>query len=137
MRHRNRIKKLGLPADQRKALLRSLATQLFLHGEIETTVTRAKVLVEFASPVVTYAKRAYAKRGNLNDVRMASKRLYKVKTGNIIQSAKGNDIEETVLRKVFAEIGPRYAERNGGYMRVLKTHRRRGDNTQMAIVQLV
>ena len=132
MRHRNRIKKLGLPADQRKALLRSLATQLFLHGEIETTVTRAKVLVEFASPVVTYAK-----RGNLNDVRMASKRLYKVKTGNIIQSAKGNDIEETVLRKVFAEIGPRYAERNGGYMRVLKTHRRRGDNTQMAIVQLV
>jgi large subunit ribosomal protein L17 len=132
MRHRNRIKKLGLPADQRKALLRSLATQLFLHGEIETTVTRAKVLVEFASPVVTYAK-----RGNLNDVRMASKRLYKVKTGNIIQSAKGNDIEETVLRKVFAEIGPRYAERNGGYIRVLKTHRRRGDNTQMAIVQLV
>lgn len=132
MRHRNRIKKLGLPADQRKALLRSLATQLFLHGEIETTVTRAKVLVEFASPVVTYAK-----RGNLNDVRMASKRLYKVKTGNIIQSAKGNDIEETVLRKVFSEIGPRYAERNGGYMRVLKTHRRRGDNTQMAIVQLV
>ena len=121
-----------MPADQRKALLRSLATQLFLHGEIETTVTRAKVLVEFASPVVTYAK-----RGNLNDVRMASKRLYKVKTGNIIQSAKGNDIEETVLRKVFAEIGPRYAERNGGYIRVLKTHRRRGDNTQMAIVQLV
>jgi large subunit ribosomal protein L17 len=132
MRHRNRIKKLGLPADQRKALMRSLATQLFLHGEIETTVTRAKVLVSFASPVITYAK-----RGNLNDVRMASKRLYKVKTGQIIESAKGNPIEETVLRKVFAEIGPRYAERQGGYIRVLKTHRRRGDNTQMAIVQLV
>lgn len=132
MRHRNRTKKLGLPADQRKALMRSLATQLFLHGEIETTVTRAKVLVSFASPVITYAK-----RGNLNDVRMASKRLYKVKTGQIIESAKGNPIEETVLRKVFAEIGPRYAERQGGYIRVLKTHRRRGDNTQMAIVQLV
>ena len=132
MRHRNRVKKLGLPVDQRKALMRSLATQLFLHGEIETTVTRAKVLVSFASPVITYAK-----RGNLNDVRMASKRLYKVKTGQIIESAKGNPIEETVLRKVFAEIGPRYAERQGGYIRVLKTHRRRGDNTQMAIVQLV
>ncbi|MFN9691058.1 MAG: 50S ribosomal protein L17 [Vampirovibrionales bacterium] len=132
MRHRNRVKKLGLPVDQRKALMRSLATQLFLHGEIETTVTRAKVLVSFASPIVTYAK-----RGNLNDVRMASKRLYKVKTGQVIESAKGNPIEETVLRKVFAEIGPRYAERQGGYIRVLKTHRRRGDNTQMAIVQLV
>ena len=132
MRHRNRLKKLGLPVDQRKALMRSLATQLFLHGEIETTVTRAKVLVSFASPIVTYAK-----RGNLNDVRMASKRLYKVKTGQVIESAKGNPIEETVLRKIFAEIGPRYAERQGGYIRVLKTHRRRGDNTQMAIVQLV
>jgi large subunit ribosomal protein L17 len=132
MRHRNRVKKLGLPVDQRKALMRSLATQLFLHGEIETTVTRAKVLVSFASPIVTYAK-----RGNLNDVRMASKRLYKVKTGQVIESAKGNPIEETVLRKIFAEIGPRYAERQGGYIRVLKTHRRRGDNTQMAIVQLV
>ena len=132
MRHRNRIKKLGLPVDQRKALMRSLATQLFLHDEIETTVTRAKVLVSFASPIVTYAK-----RGNLNDVRMASKRLYKVKTGRVIESAKGNPIEETVLRKIFAEIGPRYAERQGGYIRVLKTHRRRGDNTQMAIVQLV
>ncbi len=132
MRHRNRVKKLGLPVDQRKALMRSLATQLFLHGEIETTVTRAKVLVSFASPIVTYAK-----RGNLNDVRMASKRLYKVKTGQVIESAKGNPVEETVLRKIFAEIGPRYAERQGGYIRVLKTHRRRGDNTQMAIVQLV
>jgi large subunit ribosomal protein L17 len=132
MRHRNRVKKLGLPVDQRKALMRSLATQLFLHGEIETTVTRAKVLVSFASPIVTYAK-----RGNLNDVRMASKRLYKVKTGQVIESAKGNPIEETVLRKIFAEIGPRYADRQGGYIRVLKTHRRRGDNTQMAIVQLV
>jgi large subunit ribosomal protein L17 len=132
MRHRNRVKKLGLPVDQRKALMRSLATQLFLHGEIETTVTRAKVLVSFASPIVTYAK-----RGNLNDVRMASKRLYKVKTGQVIESAKGNPIEETVLRIIFAEIGPRYAERQGGYIRVLKTHRRRGDNTQMAIVQLV
>jgi large subunit ribosomal protein L17 len=132
MRHRNRVKKLGLPVDQRKALMRFLATQLFLHGEIETTVTRAKVLVSFASPIVNYAK-----RGNLNDVRMASKRLYKVKTGQVIESAKGNPIEETVLRKIFAEIGPRYAERQGGYIRVLKTHRRRGDNTQMAIVQLV
>ncbi|XVJ51493.1 MAG: 50S ribosomal protein L17 [Vampirovibrio sp.] len=132
MRHRNRIKKLGLPVDQRKALLRSLATELFLHGEIETTVTRAKVLVSFASPVITYAK-----RGNLTDVRMASKRLQRVRTGRVFESAKGNPVEETVLRKVFAEIGPRYADRNGGYIRVLKTHRRRGDNTQMAIVQLV
>jgi len=136
MRHRNRVKKLGLPVDQRKALMRSLATQLFLHGEIETTVTRAKVLISFASPVITYAKK-YNADANVSYVRMASKRLYKVKTGQVIESAKGNPIEETVLRKVFAEIGPRYAERQGGYIRVLKTHRRRGDNTQMAIVQLV
>jgi large subunit ribosomal protein L17 len=132
MRHRNRLKKLGRPADQRKAMLRALTTQLFLHGEIETTISRAKVLVSEASRVVTWAK-----RGDLHAIRLASRLMYKVNTGNVFQSVKGNDVQETVLRKVFQEIGPRYKEREGGYIRVLKTHRRRGDNTQMALVQLV
>jgi large subunit ribosomal protein L17 len=132
MRHRNRIKKLNLAADQRKALMRSLTTQLILHGEIETTLTRAKVLVSHASRVVTWAK-----RGDLHAVRLAARVLYRVETGNVFESEKGSPVKETVLRKLFAEVGPRYADRNGGYIRVLKTHRRRGDNVQMALVQLV
>jgi large subunit ribosomal protein L17 len=132
MRHRNRVRKLGLAADQRKALLRSLVTQLFLHEEIITTVPRAKALVSEASRVVTWAK-----RGDLAAVRLASRILYRVETGKTFDSKNGKPMPETVLRKVFAEMGARYQERQGGYVRVLKLGRRRGDNTQMALVQLV
>ncbi len=132
MRHRNRIHKLNLPADQRKALLRGLATQLILHGEIETTLPRARALVSVASRVITWAK-----RGDLHAVRLAARVLYRVETGHVFESAKGKPVRETVLRKLFSEVGPRYQEREGGYIRILKTHRRRGDNTQMALVQLV
>lgn len=132
MRHRNRVRKLGLAADQRKALMRSLVTQLFLHEEIVTTVPRAKALISEASRVVTWAK-----RGDLHAVRLASKILYRVHTGNAVETKNGKQMPETVLRKVFAEVGPRYQERHGGYVRVLKLGRRRGDNTQMALVQLV
>ncbi|MCS6267238.1 MAG: 50S ribosomal protein L17 [Vampirovibrio sp.] len=132
MRHRNKLKKLSRPADQRKALLRALTTQLFLHGEIMTTLTRAKALIPEASKVVTWAK-----RGDLHAVRLASKKLYRVHTGETFPSRNGKPLQETVLRKVFKEIGPRYEAREGGYVRVVKAPNRRGDNAPMAIVQLV
>jgi large subunit ribosomal protein L17 len=135
MRHRKRLAKLGKPADQRKALLRSLATQLFLHGEIVTTVTRAKALISFASPIITYAK---APSSLQHAARMISKRIYSVKTEETFESKNGKAMPVTVLRKILRDIGPRYVDRPGGYIRVLKVgQRRQGDAARMALVQLV
>lgn len=132
MRHRNRLRKLSRPADQRKAMLRSMATSLFLHGEIVTTLTRAKALVAYASRIVTWAR-----KGDLHSVRLASRFIYRVKTERTFESRNGKQLPVTVLRHLFEEIGPRYKERNGGYIRIIQAPPRRGDNAKMAVVQLV
>ena len=132
MRHRNRLKKLSRPADQRKAMLRSLATSLFIHGEIITTETRAKELIKFASRLITYGK-----KGDLASVRMAKRFLYHQYTGEMVEVAEGKELPETALHRLFHVIAPRYQERAGGYIRRLRAPARRGDNADMAIVQLV
>jgi large subunit ribosomal protein L17 len=132
MRHRCRLSKLGLPADQRKAMIRSLTTSLFLHGEIITTLKRAKALQSEASKVVTLAK-----RGDLHAVRQVARKVFRVHTGGVVETKRGNMMPETVLRKIFASVGPKFQDRQGGYIRVLRAPRRRGDNAEMALVQLV
>lgn len=132
MRHRNRLRKLGLPADQRKAMIRSLTTSLFLHGEIVTTLPRARALAIEASRVVTLAK-----RGDLHAVRQVSKKIFRVHTGDLVETKTGKFLPETVLRKIFHSVGPKFKTREGGYVRVLRAPRRRGDNAEMALVQLV
>lgn len=121
MRHQNRIKKLGRPADQRKAMIRAMATALFTHGQIRTTLTRAKVLRSYAEKIITFAK-----RGDLHARRLVAAQIYDQQAG-----------EQTVLQKLFAEIGPKYKETNGGYTRIYKIGCRRGDNAEMALIQLV
>lgn len=120
MRHRNRIKKLGRPQDQRKAMLRSMVTSLFMHGEIKTTLTRAKVLKSYAEKLISFAK-----RGDLHARRQVAGQIYDQQAG-----------ETTVLQKLFSEIGPKYKEINGGYTRIYKIGNRRGDNAEMALIQL-
>ena len=120
MRHQKRVKKLGRPQDQRKAMLRSMATSLFMHGQIRTTVTRAKVLKSYAEKLITFAK-----RGDLHARRLVAGQIYDQEIG-----------ETTVLRKLFAEIGPKYKETNGGYTKIYKIGARRGDNAEMALIQL-
>lgn len=132
MRHRKRVAKLNKPADQRKAMLRSLTTQLFLHGEVMTTHARAKALEKEASRVITWAK-----RGDLHSVRLAARKLYREFTGEFVETRNGKFMPQTVLWAVMNEVGPRYANRNGGYVRVLAAPPRRGDNAPMALVQLV
>jgi large subunit ribosomal protein L17 len=132
MRHQNRLKKLGRPADQRKAMLRSLSTSLFLHGEITTTLTRAKALVSEASRVVTWAK-----KGDVPAVRLAARWIFNVKTDKTFMSRHDKPLPVTLLRYIFEEVGPRYKDRNGGYIRIIQAPPRRGDNAKMAIVQLV
>lgn len=109
-------RKLGKPTDQRVAMLRAMTTYLLENGQIKTTVSRAKEVAPIAEKMITLAKNA-----NLANYRRALSWLTK----------------EDVAKKLFDEIGPKYASRNGGYTRVVKIGPRRGDAAEMAIVQLV
>ena len=109
-------RKLGRPTDHRKAMLRAMVTYLLENGQIETTVTRAKEVRSMAEKMITIAK--------TNDLQ-AKRQVMSYVT------------KEDVAKKLFDEISPKYAERNGGYTRIIKTGPRRGDAAEMAIIQLV
>jgi large subunit ribosomal protein L17 len=116
MRHRCRVKKLSKPTDQRRALLRSLATELIRHGRITTTLIRAKVLRSEVDKMITLAK-----NGSL-----AARR-----------EALGYIFDKQLVHALFEQAPTRYGNRQGGYTRILHTVPRRGDNAQMAIIELV
>lgn len=141
MRHQCNRHHLGKAQDQRKALLRALATELFMHGEIKTTISRAKALKPYAESLITLAK-----KGDLNSRRTALKYIYDRETGRYMnietkevvdEKAECKKMPETVLRKLFSEIGKNYQDRNGGYTRIYNLPPRRGDATKMALIQLV
>lgn len=114
--------KLGRNSDQRKALLRDLVTDLIIYDRIVTTEAKAKELRKIADKMVTLAK-----NGSLAARRQAAETVR-------FETAGEN---QTALQKLFAEIGPRYAERKGGYTRIIKTEPRRGDGAPMAIIEFV
>lgn len=115
MRHHCRVNKLGKPADQRKALLRSLATELIRHGRITTTKTRAKAVRSDVEKMISLAK----------DGSLAARR-----------QAMGHLYDKQLVHALFEQAGTRYGDRSGGYTRILRTVRRRGDNAEMAIIEL-
>lgn len=116
MRHRCRVPQLGKPADQRKALLRALATELIRHGRITTTKVRAKAVRAEVEKMITLAK-----NGSLASRRQALGYIY----------------DKQLVHSLFEGVQERYGDRNGGYTRVLRTVPRRGDNSEMAIIELV
>ena len=116
-------RRLGRTADHRKAMLRNMATSLIQHGQIETTEMKAKEISAVMDSLVTLAK-----KGDLHARRQAAA---------YVRNVEVDDQGTTALQKLFNEIGPAYAERNGGYTRVVKTRIRRGDAAPMAIVQFV
>ena len=109
-------RKLGRTSDHRKAMLRAMVTFLLENGKIETTVTRAKEVRIMAEKMITLGK-----EGSLHSKRQVF--AYVTKEG--------------VAKKLFDEIAPKYADRNGGYTRIVKIGPRRGDAAEMAIIQLV
>jgi len=109
-------RKLGKPTDQRMAMLRAMTTYLLENGQIKTTVSRAKEVAPAAEKMITLAK-----KNNLAAYRQALSFLTK----------------EAVAKKLFDQVGPKYAERTGGYTRVVRIGPRRGDAAEMAVVQLV
>ena len=145
MRHQSKKHHLGKAQDQRNALLRSLATELILHGEIKTTMARAKALKPYAENIITLAK-----QGTLHSRRLAAKFIFDKETGKFMNFETGEVLEgvekadkekkavaQTILRKLFAETGKKYANRNGGYTRIYRMPPRRGDASEMALIQLV
>ncbi len=111
-----KLRKLGRPTDHRKAMLRNLVTSLLRNGKIETTETRAKETRRMAEKMITLAK-----RGDLHARRQVLAYVY----------------DETVVKNLFDEIAPKYADRNGGYTRMLKLGPRRGDAAEVVILELV
>ncbi len=142
MRHMCKKHTLGKAQDQRKALLRSLATELFVHGEITTTLARAKALKPYAEKIITLAK-----KGDLHSIRQAARYIYNKETGKYMDLASGEVFDapqadkklasQTVLRKLFVIIGKQYSQKNGGYTRIYHLPPRRGDASEMALIQLV
>src|SRR5690606_16077478 len=116
MRHRKKGRQLSRTASHREALLRDVATSLIRHGRIHADAAKAKDLRPFAERLITLAK-----RGDLHSRRLAARKI------------QDND----VLFALFDSIGPRFAERPGGYTRVLKVGHRQGDGAEMAFIELV
>ena len=115
MRHRCRVPQLGKPADQRRALVRTLTTELIRHGRITTTKARARVVRTEAERMITLAK-----DGSLAARRQAMGYLY----------------DKQLVHALFEQVPSRYSDRQGGYTRILRTVHRRGDNAEMAIIEL-
>jgi len=116
VRHRNKGKKLSRTSTHRRALLRNLATSLFLHERVETTTTKAKELRPYAERLITLAR-----RGDVHARRIAGRKIQ----------------DRDVLGKLFDDIAPRYAARPGGYTRILKLGNRKGDAAEMSLIELV
>ncbi|MFW5888778.1 MAG: 50S ribosomal protein L17 [Bacillota bacterium] len=113
--------KLNRNSANRKALIRDLATQLIMHGRIETTLVKAKEVRRTVEKLITLAK-----KGDLNSIRIAEKTVRELKID-----------DKYAIVKLAEELGPKYKDRNGGYTRIYKTGPRLGDSSPMAIIELV
>jgi large subunit ribosomal protein L17 len=116
MRHGNSNRKLNRTSSHRAAMFRNMTNSLLRHEIIRTTLPKAKELRKYAEPLITLSKSA-----TLANRRLAFNRLR----------------DRDIVGKLFAELGPRYNTRNGGYLRILKCGFRNGDNAPMALVELV
>ena len=116
MRHRVKGRQLSRKSSHRRALMRNMATALFRHGRIETTTAKAKELRPYVEKLITLAK-----RGGLSNRRLAQSRL----------------MDDAQLVKLFDVLAPRYANRNGGYTRIIKAGIRASDAAPIAIIEFV
>lgn len=116
MRHRRRGRRLSRTSQHRRAMLRNMATSLFQHDGIETTVAKAKELRPFAERLITLAR-----RGDLHARRQVERHIR----------------DRAVSGKLFGELGPRFASRPGGYTRIVKLGHRVGDGAEMARIELL
>lgn len=123
-------RKLGRTSAHRKSMLRNLTTDLLVNGKIVTTETRAKEVRKFADKMITLGK-----KGDLTARRRAAAFMMDVVAD--VKEDGDKVVVQTALQKLFDDVAPRYAERNGGYTRILKMEQRRGDAAKMVVLELV
>ncbi len=116
MRHNRKKNRMNRPADQRKAALRALATNLLREKQINTTLANARAALPEIEKLITLAK-----RGDLHAIRQAAAVLY----------------DKAVLKDLFASVAERYKDKNSGFLRIVKNGNRRGDNAPLAILQMI
>ena len=116
MRHRRNVTKLNRTESHRKALLKNLVSQLFVHERLRTTEVKAKAVRPFAERLITMAK-----NNTVQSRRNVSKHLS----------------DKAIVKKLFDELSPRFKDRPGGYTRIMKLSNRQGDNARMSIIELV
>ena len=116
MIHQKKGRKFGREKGQRRAFMKSLATALVMKGKIKTTLTRAKELRHFAERLVTYGK-------NTNKITAFRK--------------VGQTLSKIAAKKLMTDVAPKYAERNGGYTRVIKSGQRKSDSAEMAFIEFI
>jgi large subunit ribosomal protein L17 len=139
MRHKVHGRRLSRDSAHRKALLRNLISELICHEKVMTTEAKARMLRPAAEKVITKAKRGLEKGkdnppAEVHARRLLANRVTRVRT---IEDEDGDLYDIDVVQKLFNEIAPRYAERNGGYTRMVKLGKRPGDNADMAMLMLV
>ena len=125
-------RKLGRTSSQRKAMLRDLTTDLQINESIVTTEARAKEIRKTVEKMITLGK-----RGDLHARRQAAAFVRNEIASENYDEATDKYTSTTALQKLFSEIAPRYAERNGGYTRILRVGPRKGDGAETAIIELV
>ncbi|MDR3215419.1 MAG: 50S ribosomal protein L17 [Bacilli bacterium] len=140
-------RKLGRVSSKRRAMLRSLVTDLIIYGRIETTEMRAKEVKRIADKMITLGKRndLHARRQVasylINKVAKVEEKTVDVnvrENGKVVSTKKKTvEVKQTAVQKLFEEVAVKYQDRNGGYTRVLKLGPRRGDNAPMAIIEFV
>ncbi|MEM6257574.1 MAG: 50S ribosomal protein L17 [Planctomycetota bacterium] len=141
MRHRVYGRKLGRKTNHRKAMFRNMAVALFTHGQITTTVPKAKALRPFVEKLITMAK-----KGDLHNRRRAisalggDKNMMVDEDGDGIERNRFGELQKApkIIKHLFDEIGPRYEDRQGGYTRIIRLGQNRlGDGTDLCVIQLV
>ncbi len=146
MRHQKSGRQFSRNTSHRRAMLRALTANLIAHGRIETTDAKAKELRRVAEKVITKARRlgkvAYTPADQLSIADRARRHAAQQQVGKFLQRFavidKGSEYQKIdLIEKVFVELAQRYADRPGGYTRIIKVGNRRGDNAPISIIELV
>ncbi len=128
MRHQRKSRRFGMSPSHRRSMFRNMVTSLFVHERIRTTLERAKELRRVAEKLITLGK-----RGDLSARRLAARTL-RIQT---IKEGAKKIHKEVALVKLFETLAPRYSDRPGGYTRIIKIGRRRGDNAPLALLEMI
>jgi large subunit ribosomal protein L17 len=147
MRHKKLGRQFGRNTSHRRAMFRALTANLVLHGRIETTDAKAKELRRVAERLITHAVRlgpvAFTAGEKLSDADKAKRQAAKRQVSQFLQrfgvkqDAAGESTKIDLVERLFVELGARYQTRPGGYTRIIKLGRRRGDNAPMSLIELV